>query len=95
MKINMSNWKLYVKNDKFDAYIYRLALLLVLIPMFIVLFFDRPFGPNFIKIWTLIAGSTIILGKSLTMICKEKGDKSKQVDIGIIIGLLLGVILYA
>lgn len=92
MNVHKLDFKSYIKTGKFSKLLYLIALLLYLIPIFIVLIMDYTFSSSSNKIIDSIAWGFIIIGKTLTLLNKEKGDKTISIDIGILIGLIIAFI---
>lgn len=92
MKFNKLDFILYIKTGNLNWILYLMASLIILIPISIVFITDVHFSSSFSKISIGIALIFVITGKLLTLIKKEKGDKSIPGDIGIIIGLLIAFI---
>ncbi|MBK1812174.1 hypothetical protein JHL18_16245 [Clostridium sp. YIM B02505] len=89
MKFNKLDLILFIKNKNLSGTLYLIALAIILIPASIVMITNNPFSSTFSKISIGIAIFLVIIGKVLSMLKKDKGDKSISIDIGIIIGMLI------
>ncbi|GFP76453.1 hypothetical protein [Clostridium fungisolvens] len=92
MKFNKLDLILFIKCKNISWIFYLLALVIILIPAAIVVITDVPFSSTFSKISIGIAFVFIIIGKVLSLLKKDKGDKSIPVDIGILIGIIIAFI---
>ncbi|WP_461206311.1 hypothetical protein [Clostridium sp. DL1XJH146] len=66
-----------------------MAAVIIVIPIFIVLIIDVPFNSFFSNIFIGISLVLLIIGKFIAFLKKEKGDKNRPADFGIIIALLI------
>jgi hypothetical protein len=94
IKINKLDFILYIKTGHLNLILYLIASLIILIPMAIVFVTNVPFSASFSKIFTSVSFVLVIMGKFFTLLKKDKGDKSKHVDIGIIVGFLIAFIFH-
>lgn len=92
IKINKLDLIIYIKTGKLSRVLYLIASLIILIPISIVLITDVPFSSAFTNISIGISYIFVIIGKTLTILNKKKGDKDLPVDIGILIGILTAFI---
>ncbi len=74
MTINKQDIKLYIKTGNLNRKFYQLALIIILIPIFIVLITDNPFDASFSNIIISISYVFVIIGQSLTLLKLKKGD---------------------
>lgn len=92
IKVNKLDFILCIKTGILSRVFYFVALLIFLIPAAIVIITDVPFSSSSSKTFICTALGFIIMGKLLTLLKKNKGDKSIPVDIGVIIGILIAFI---
>lgn len=92
MKTNKLDLILYIKSGNLSWGLYLIASLIILIPVSIVLVTDVPFSSAFSKTSISVAIIFVMIGKTLTILNKKKGDKSIPVDIGILIGMLITLV---
>lgn len=92
MKKDKINLILYLKLSNLNLIMYLIAALIVIIPMFIVAFSDITLSEFYSKLMISIALTFVIIGKSISVFKKSKGDKSIAADIGIITGILIVLI---
>ena len=92
MKINQSDVISYLKTGKLNKIFYLIAMLVYLIPMFIVLMTNITFGPFFCKITSIIVYIFVIIGQLLTLFKVKKGDNRFLLHIVVLIGLVFAFI---
>lgn len=92
-KINKLNLLLYIKTCNLNYILYLIAFLIVIIPIVIVLVTEIPFSSSFTKVFISIASILIIVGKFISLLKKDKGNKTIPYDIGIITGMFISLII--
>jgi len=92
IKVNNLDFILWVKTGRLSRVFYLVALLIFLIPAAIAIVTDVPFSSASSKIFICTALGFIIMGKLLTLLKKNRGDKSIPIDIGVLIGILIAFI---
>lgn len=78
-----------ITTNKLSFILYVVAALLILIPISIVLVTEITFSSYFSKVTISTALACIIVGRILTLIKKDRKDKTLPIDIGIVMGLLI------
>ncbi|GKU24283.1 hypothetical protein [Clostridium folliculivorans] len=94
MKFNKLDLILEVKLRNLNLIFYLIAFLIVIIPGAIVVITDVPFSSAFTKISIGISMFLVLIGKVLSVLKKDKGDKNIAVDMSFIIGILIAFIAY-
>lgn len=93
MKNKKNELVLYLKTNNLSSKVYVLGFCTCIIPIIIIVALDSP--PTFISANHIvtISMSLFILGNFLSFLKKDKGDKSRCLNIGFILGLFTSLLL--
>ena len=94
LKLRKMDLLIYMYSGRLTIISYCIAILIVIIPIFIVLFIDIPLSSFLSKIIMSSAFFFFILGKLLVVINNKKENKSISGDVGIITGVAITYLSY-
>lgn len=94
MKSNNYKLKLYYNLSIISKISYILCAIVLLVPIFIVLITDVPFGELFTRISISSANLLFLIGKTSSIIKKKLEKENISIDIGVLFGILLAFITY-
>lgn len=94
LKSNNYKLKLYYNLSIISKISYILCAIVLLVPIFIVLITDVPFDDLFTRISISSAYLLFLIGKTSNVIKKKLEKENISIDIGVLLGILLGFITY-